>query len=188
MDNLSSAPGYGIRLPTMFLESAMKTLPVVTTKSRVLAALLLVASLIGGASAEIPRKSKEDLHESASHAFTGTVKRTYERTEKREHSKYIYGVAEIIVERVDKGKEIIVKDHIFVHYWEDVWDNEGGNRAPGHYGHWDVPGEGDLVEVFVVGDRTTGFDVISPNGFFQTTKAKPSKKQPANKTLNRSGG
>lgn len=166
----------------------MKALTIVTSASRVLAALLVVAGLIGGASAEIPAKSKEDLHNSASHAFTGTVKRTYERAEKREHSTYIYGVAEILVERVDKGKEILVNDHVFVHYWEDNWDNKSGNRAPGHYGHWNVPEAGDLVEVFVVGDRTTGFDVISPNGFFHATKPKPSKKQPANKTLNRSGG
>jgi|GEM_PF-6885464 hypothetical protein len=153
----------------------MKALPVITAISPVVAALFLVASFIGGANAEIPAKSKEDLLESASHAFTGTVKRTYERREKRQDSTYIFGVAEIIVERVDKGAEIVAKEHVYVHYWEDEWDNKVGNRAPGHYGHWDVPEEGNLVEVFVTGDRTTGFDVISPNGFFRSTKPKLSK-------------
>lgn len=149
----------------------MKTQSTVAMLCCVLAASFLVTHSVRNANAEIPRQSKEGLHASASHSFIGTVHRTYERTEKREHSEYTYGVVEITVERVDKGKDFVAKDRVFVRYWQEKW-TAGGSPPPGHYGHWDVPKERDVVEVYVKGDRTAGFDVLSPNGFFKVTKPK----------------
>jgi len=140
--------------------------------SYLIAASLLVILCSEVANAEIPKKSQEELQSTASHAFSGVVQRTYVRTVKRDHSEYTYGVAEIVVSRVDKGKDVVARDRVFVRYWSEKPTNDGRFQAPGHYGHWDVPEERDLVEVYVTGDRTTGYDVLSPNGFFKVTKPK----------------
>lgn len=150
----------------------MKTQSTDGISSYLIAASLLVMICSEVANAEIPKKSKEELHSTASHAFSGVVHRTYVRTEKRAHSEYTYGVAEIVVNRVDKGKDVVARDRVFVRYWSEDPTHDGRVRAPGHYGHWDVPEERDTVEVYVTGDRTTGYDVLSPNGFFRVTKPK----------------
>lgn len=136
--------------------------------------LALAATLVATtfATAEIPNQSKPDLHAEASHVLAGTVRQTYERKEQRGHFEYTHCVAEIAVERVDKGTGVAAGDRVFVRYWRKKWTGEG-HALPDHYGHRNVPGGGDSVEVYVGGDRKTGFDVVSPNGFFAVTKAKP---------------
>lgn len=122
------------------------------------------------AHAEIPKASKEDLHASASHVIHGTVSRTYERKEKQREFEFTYGVAEVAVGRVAKGADMAANDIVFVRYWGKRWIGPG-NPPPDHYGHCDVPEAADTVEVYVRGDRKTGFDVLSPNGFFAVSKA-----------------
>jgi hypothetical protein len=138
------------------------------------AVLLMAASF---AHAEIPNQSKEELKASASHALIGTIQRTYERAEKRGDFEYTYGVAEVAVERVDKGDDIGPNDRVFVRYWHKRWMREG-NPPPDHYGHRNVPEKTDSAEIYVKGNRSTGFDVLSPNGFFKVTKAKTSEARP----------
>lgn len=154
------------------LRKIMKSQSTDAILSHLIAASLLVVSCSEVANAEIPKKSKEELHSTASHAFSGVVQRTYVRTEKRDRSEYTYGVAEIVVNRNDKGKDIVARDRVFVRYWSENPTDDGRVRAPGHYGHWDVPAERDIVEVYVTGDRTTGYNVLSPNGFLRVTKPK----------------
>jgi hypothetical protein len=135
---------------------------------------LSVALAAADIHAEIPKESKESLHASASHALTGKVAGTYERIEKRADFETTYGIAEVAVERVDKGAEIVAGDRIFVRYWRKRWVGKG-NPPPDHYGHWNLPEATDAVVVYVRGDRTSGYDVLSPNGFFETTKATSEK-------------
>ena len=140
-----------------------------------LAASLLVMS---DARAEIPRLSKEKLQAAASHALTGTVERIYERKEKRGDFELTYGVAEVAVERVDQGTDIVANDRVFVRFWHQKWMGNG-NPPPGHSGHWDIPAKTDSAEIFVKGNRKTGFDVLSPNGFFKVTKLKTTETNPS---------
>lgn len=140
-----------------------------------LAASLIVMNYVN---AEIPKKSKERLQASASHALTGTVERIYEQKEERAGFEYTYGVAEVAVDRVDKGTDIVANDRVFVRYWRKKWiDN--GNPPTGHYGHWDIPAKNDSAEIYVKGDRKTGFDVLSPNGFFRVKKFETSEINPS---------
>ena len=134
-------------------------------------ALAVALVVVTSASAEIPNQSKHDLHADATHALVGTVQRTYERKEQQGNFEYTYCVAEVAVERVDKGTDVAARDRVFVRYWRKKWTGEG-RGLPDHYGHRNIPGSGDAVEVYVKGDRKTGFDVLSPNGFFAVTKAK----------------
>ena len=135
-----------------------------------LAAFLLVINVV---SAERPAQSRERLLESASHAITGTVVRTYERQEKKDDRgfEWTYGIAEIQVAMVTKGSDIQAGDRAFVRYWKKKWVG-GGSPPPDSYGNWEVPEATDSVEVFVEGDRGTGYDVLQPNGFFKVTKVR----------------
>lgn len=128
--------------------------------------------------AEIPKLSKEALQKSASHILTGTVERTYEHKEERGGFVYTYGVAEIAVERVAKGADVVANDRVYVRYWRKKAIGNGIPLAD-HYGHWDIPLKTDSAEIYVKGDRKTGFDVLSPNGFFKVTQLKKSEKTPS---------
>lgn len=126
-------------------------------------------------SAEIPPLSKEELLQDASAALTGKVVETYERVRNVEDLEWTYGVAEIAVERVEKGSHIASRDRVFVRYWHKRWIGKGP-PLPDHYGHWNIPSQGDVAQIYVRGDRKSGFDVLSPNGFFEVKKAKKAKK------------
>jgi len=139
-------------------------------------AIALVASLVVGdcVIAEIPKQSKDDLLASASHMVTGSIQRTYERKETLGDFEFTHGVAEVAVEKVAKGSDIATDDRIYVRYWSKKWIGSG-NPPPDHYGHWNIPRKSDSAEIYVKGNRKTGFDVQSPNGFFQVTSAKNAK-------------
>jgi hypothetical protein len=135
----------------------------------------LAAYLLGisDVNAERPAQSRERLLETASHAIHGTVVHTYERQEKKDGRgfEWTYGVAEIKVVRVAKGSEIKAGDRTFVRYWEKKWVG-GGSPPPDSNGNWEIPSATDSVEVFVEGNRETGYDVLQPNGFFKVTKVR----------------
>jgi hypothetical protein len=128
---------------------------------------------VPSARAEIPNQSQEQLGASASHVLKGVVERTYEQKERRGDFEYTHCVAEIAVAQAEKGTEIAAGDRVFVRYWRKRW-LAGGNPPPDHYGHRSVPDKSDSVEVYVKGNRKSGFDVVSPNGFFKVSKAKAS--------------
>jgi hypothetical protein len=135
----------------------------------------LAASLVAitVANAERPAQSRERLMESASHALTGTVVRTYERQEQKDDRGFerTYGIAEINVSLVTKGSDIKQGERAFVRYWVKKWIG-GGSPPPGSNGNWGIPMATDSVEVFVEGNRETGYDVLQPNGFFKVTKVR----------------
>jgi hypothetical protein len=153
----------------------MKPATVLPIVSVALSASLLVMSY---ANAEIPKLSEEKLQALASHALTGTIERIYEQKEKRGDYEYTYGVAEVAVKRVDKGTDVVANDRVFVRFWRQKWIGDGV-IPPGHSGHWDIPTKTDSAEIYVKGDRKTGFDVLSPNGFFKVTKLKTSETNPS---------
>ena len=153
----------------------MKPASVFPIVSVALAASLLAMSY---ARAEIPKQSKEKLQALASHALTGTIERVYEHKEKRGDYEFTHGVAEVAVERVDKGTDVVANDRVFVRFWRQKWIGEG-NSPPGHSGHWNIPARTDTAEIYVKGDRKTGFDVLSPNGFFKITRLKTVETKPS---------
>ncbi|MDQ3333291.1 MAG: hypothetical protein M3552_22035 [Planctomycetota bacterium] len=134
----------------------------------------VAALAVSSAFAEIPKLSQDELREDASEAFSGEVVETYERTKKSAKYERTYGVAEIAVESVEKGSEVAVGDRVFVRYWGKRWVG-AGDPPPDHYGHWNVPSKTDSVVVYVKGDRKTGYDVLSPNGFYAVEKAAKGK-------------
>lgn len=141
-------------------------------------AMAHLSVVFNNASAELVDQSKEKLQASASHILLGTVERTYERKEQRDGFEYTYMVAEISVERVEKGADVVANDRVFVRYWRKEWLGNG-NPPTDHFGHRGIPTNKETAEIYVRGDRKTGFDVLSPNGFFKITKLKTSQKAPS---------
>ncbi len=140
---------------------------------------LITFSVPGNALGEIPKRSQANLAAAATHAFTGVVQHTYSRTETKGNFEFTHSVVEILVERVDKGTDVAANDRVYVRCWRKNWLG-AGNPPPDHYGHWGAPQTSDTVEVYVKGDRKSGFDVLSPNGFFHIVKAgnAPAKPKP----------
>ncbi|MGI9441890.1 MAG: hypothetical protein ACR2N1_05455 [Rubripirellula sp.] len=112
-----------------------------------------------------PPLSGKELKSLSSHVFAGVVLQTYVRTEQQGNYLYEYGVAEVDVTRVDKGSDIAVTDRAFVKYWKRAWTGDKQNAPPDDYGQLKIPRKGDTVQIFVTGDRKTGFEALSPNGF-----------------------
>jgi peptidyl-dipeptidase Dcp len=157
----------------MTRRNSLEIFPVNPTSSFI---LFLVFSLqlaqLHLALGEIPRQSADALSQTASHHFTGTTVQVYQHVVT--HGDYLrtLSVAEIDVDQVLKGTEIKGGDRVYVRYWGKKYQG-AGHPPPGHYGHWDPPTTKDRVEVFVKGDRTTGYDVLSPNGFYKRKKDEP---------------
>jgi hypothetical protein len=138
----------------------MKQMPLVVT--------LAIATLVQSpftAVADSPPLSKKERESLASHVFAGVVLQTYVRTEQQGNFVYEYGVVEVDVKRVDKGSDIAVKDRAFVKFWKKAWTGEKQNTPPDDYGQLEIPRKGDAVQVFARGDRKSGFEALSPNGF-----------------------
>lgn len=125
---------------------------------------ICMTMMVTGVSAEIPNRSPEKLEDAASHVVVGEVLRIYRSVEKRTHKERTHSIAELAVREVRKGENISRGDHVFARYWRDRWIGPG-NPDPGHFGHRGVPEAGDRVVVYLSGDQSKGYRVVSPNGF-----------------------
>ncbi len=122
--------------------------------------------------AEIPDKSRDDLLEEGTQAFTGRVERLYRATPVNGGGfEFTHSVAEMTVASVEKGTDIRPGDRVFVRHWRKRWVGKG-QPPPDHYGHRTVPAEKQTVAVFVSGTRQAGYDVLSPNGYSEVVTAK----------------
>jgi hypothetical protein len=75
-----------------------------------------------------------------------------------------YGVAEVEVLAVLKGSDVQVGDKISVKYWWRKW-LPGAAPMPGNDGNFNIPTEGETLQIFLTGTRSAGFEVMLPNGF-----------------------
>lgn len=144
-------------------------------RSKVMWCVLMLAGMTGWwsvALAERVNRPREELLREATQAFTGRVERFYHAEPvKVGEFEFTHSVAEMTVSRVDKGADLLPGDRVFVRHWRKRWVGRG-LPPPDHYGHRTVPAEKQSVVVFVSGSRDTGYDVLSPNGYFEVVKAK----------------
>ena len=151
----------------------MKQMPLVAT---FVIAMLVLSPFT--AVADSPPLSKKELESLASHVFAGVVLQTYVRTQQQGNFVYEYGVVEVDVKRVDKGSDIAVKDRAFIKCWKKAWTDNKQIPPPDDYGQLEIPRKGDAIQIFASGDRKTGFDALSPNGFTKEEKEQESENAP----------
>lgn len=139
---------------------------------------LSVLALTCWAFSSIPLKaekvpmSPEELRKTATHIVTGQVVGVYERTETSGDWKYTKYVAEVRVGECEKGDGLSKGDPVYIRYWTRSWIGKG-QIPPSTVGHRDLPGDGNLIRVYLsrnaydgFGDnKDGGFNVIGANGF-----------------------
>ncbi|HIK91419.1 MAG TPA: hypothetical protein EYG03_05460 [Planctomycetes bacterium] len=140
-----------------------------------LALPVVFLSLTPIARAEIVPRSQKQLESMASHVVNGEVKNIYSREERKGNFEYTHFVAEIAVRQVSKGKDLAAKDRVYVRYWRKVWLGRKEDTPSDPYGQYPRPTKGDVVDLYLQGNRAAGHDVAYPNGFYKITT--PSKKR-----------
>jgi uncharacterized protein (TIGR03067 family) len=117
--------------------------------------------------AEVPLMSKEELKERATHIVVGVVQRIYSTTTERENWRDTIFVAEIAVEKVEKGDRTQPGDVVYGRFWNKKWIGEGDPdpHASGHSG----PAKGATVRAYLT-LRKGAYCVLLPNGFEELKK------------------
>ena len=119
------------------------------------------------ARAEVPLKSKAQLQAGATHIVIGKVETIYSVMSKSDDWVDTKSVAEIAVQKVEKGDRIQTGDLVYGRFWNKRWIGKG-NPDPFSAGHIG-PETGQLVRVYLV-RKGGGYDVILPNGFEKSPK------------------
>ncbi len=111
---------------------------------------------------EIPPLREDQLRETATHVFRGTISRIYSTRERTSADfETTWNVAEIRVDQCEKGDA--ERRIAYVRFWRKHY--VGSSLAPpGHYGHQGIPKIGANVRAYVKQGEDGGYDVLSPNG------------------------
>ena len=141
-----------------------------TRASSILFLIALTVSL--PARAEVPLKSKAQLQDGATHIVVGKVQTVYSVMAESDDWVDTKSVAEIAVQRVEKGDRIQTGDLVYGRFWNKRWIGEG-NPDPYSRGHTG-PKAGELVRAYLV-RKDGAYDVILPNGFEESPKLGPNQ-------------
>lgn len=122
--------------------------------------LLVVPSITR---AEVPLISSKELSQDASHVVRGKVERVYSSTERDGNWENTKLVAQIAVDKVEKGSGIDKAKPVYVRYWRTNWI--GKTPAPPHSGGHDMIPLGAECRLFLsVNEDDGGYDMLLPNG------------------------
>ena len=119
--------------------------------------------------AEVPLRSPKELRDGATHIVVGRVQKVYASTSRDKDWETTDYVAEIAVEKVEKGGALKPGELVFARYWHVSW--LGPDPPPPHAGGHHSVAKGDHVRAFLVQNKQdNGLDAILPNGFEKKPK------------------
>ncbi len=139
-------------------------------------AVVLVASavlllLACPAPAEKAPYSTEQLESTATHIVVGKVQAIYTRTEREGNYEYVRKVAEVKIDKLEKGKG--PSGVIYVRYFDRHWKGKG-LVPPGGGSHWPQPKKGGIYRFYLArnaydgwsteGTKDGGYNVVYVNG------------------------
>jgi hypothetical protein len=135
-------------------------------------ALVWVIGLAGVAWAEKVDMTPEEMQKTATHIVVGKAEQIFARTEKAGNYEYTRYVAEVRVDKVEKGDGFEPGDLMYVRYWHKRWLGPG-DPPPDTSGHRGEPAPGDTMRFYTSknaydGFGTTkdgGYNVLGANGF-----------------------
>ena len=135
--------------------------------SLVLVSLLVLPSAKG---AKAP-SSKKQLEQVATHIVVGKVQAIYSRTEREGNYEYVRKVAEVKIDKVEKGK--ISEGLVYVRYWSREWKGLGLS-PPGGQSYGPQPKKGQTCRFYLAknaydgwskdGNQDGGYNVVYVNG------------------------
>jgi hypothetical protein len=157
-------------------------------RPRTLLIPLAVSLLATLAWAEKVDMSPEELVETATHIVDGQVVAIYERKTSDDKWANTSYLAEVRVNKAEKGDDLEKDDLVYIRYWHRNWI---ANRdpEPNTNGHRGLPAERDNIRVYLARNayngfgesKDGGFDVIGANGFEILKPAEPAKLAPTSK-------
>ena len=153
---------------------------------RVVIAVAVVLLQVSAIRAEKASMSPAKLRETATHVVVGKVSAIFSRQQTVGDWKYTNYVAEITVDKIEKGEKKMIKtgELAYVRYWKRTWIGEG-KLPTSTTGHRGLPSAGDTVRVYLARNAYDGFtgknmdggfNVIGANGFEKIKSAATTKR------------
>ncbi len=121
--------------------------------------------------AEKAPMTKEQLQSTATHVVVGKVQAIYSRKELKRSYQYTHYVAEVKVDKLEKGEGI--SGLVYVRYLDIEWIGKG-EIPPGPSGHYPSPTVGETYRIYLAQNaydgmndenKDGGYNVIYGNGF-----------------------
>lgn len=143
------------------------------------AACCLLATSVRAEKIPLSQKHLTDL---ATNIVVGKVNAVYTRDSKNANYHVTHYVAEVAVEKTEKGEGLKPGGLVYVRYWTQGWIG-AGNPPPGTNGHSGMGGVGDQVRLYLVnkgydgGGHVTdgGYNVVFRDGCEVLPKPEPKK-------------
>lgn len=123
--------------------------------------VVAIVSFGDSALAEKAPLSKKELEETATHIVVGKVQAIYSRQEQRGDYQYTHYVAEIKVDKVEKGEG--PKELLYVRYLDIAWKGPG-QVPPGPGGHYPVPKVAEDYRFYLARNAYDGFTRDNKDG------------------------
>ena len=120
--------------------------------------------------AEKVSMSPEELLKTATHVITGQVTAIYQRTETAGDWKYTKYVAEIRIDKCEKGEGVKKGDLVYARYWQRAWIGKG-QLPPSTTGHRGLPSDGESIRVYLARNAYDGFSFDNKDGGFNVIGA-----------------
>lgn len=138
-----------------------------------LALIIALAIPVHRVFSEVPSRTPEGLFQGATDVIVGEIRAIYHDEVDYPNVRITHYVAEIHVQKVEKGSNFPVGKMAYVRYWRQKWQGEGPPPT-GSGGHRGVPSSGSVVRAYVTDaknwrrrpdkENDEGFDAILPNG------------------------
>ncbi len=141
--------------------------------------MIIIAAIVNIAKSEKVDLSPAQLLNTATHVIDGQVLAVFERTETHGNWRYTKYVAEVRVDKSDKGEGIKNGELIYVRYWQREWIGKG-DVPPSTTGHRGLPKDRDSIRMYLARNAYDGFSNDNNDGGFNVIGANGFQKSNAN--------
>ncbi len=111
----------------------------------------------------------DELKRESTHIVVGKLRMVYRSVEPGGDFERTHGIAEIVVEKVEKGVGPKGGEVVYVRFWNERWVGKG--QVPPHSTGHDVPTKGVVVRAYVKRDRDGSYEALLPNGLAVVTES-----------------
>jgi hypothetical protein len=139
------------------------------TATRITTAFLMLAAFAFAEKVDSPGEAEEK----STHILNGTVTAVYSKQANTAKYETAYHVAEVRVDRVEKGDSVKPGQVVYVRYWRHLKYLGDGPAEPGPSGHANQPKEGEKRRICLVRAADGAFDVYYVGGFKNISEKAP---------------
>jgi hypothetical protein len=128
-----------------------------------------MALVTSEARAEVPLRRPDELKRESTHIIVGKLRMVYRSVEPGGDFEQTRGIAEIVVEKVEKGVGPNVGEVVYARFWNQRWVGKG--EVPPHSRGHRVPTKSAAVRAYLKRDQEGSYDVLLPNGLAVVTES-----------------